>query len=42
MSLRAEGRRLEGRFADEAELHDALERAPWVTLEFELVRRGRG
>ena len=42
VSLRAEGRRLEGRFGDEAELHDAFERAPWVTLEFELVRRGRG
>jgi hypothetical protein len=35
--VRTEGRRLEGRFADEAGLHAALRDAPWVTLDFELV-----
>jgi Protein of unknown function (DUF3891) len=42
MSGHAEGRRLDGRFETEDELHAALDRAPWVTLEFELVRRTRG
>lgn len=38
--VRCEGRRLEGRFEDEDEMRRALARAPWVTLEFELVRAG--
>jgi hypothetical protein len=33
-----EGRRLRGRFGSDIELRDALATAPWVTLEFELVR----
>jgi hypothetical protein len=37
--LRTEGRRLEGRFHDEASLHVALAAAPWVELRFELQRR---
>ena len=40
--VRAEGRSLSGVFESEAELHAALTAAPWVTLEFDLVRRGRG
>ena len=35
--VRTEGRRLEGPFGDEGELHAALRDAPWVTLDFELV-----
>jgi hypothetical protein len=35
--VRTEGRRLQGRYADEGELHAALRDAPWVTLDFELV-----
>jgi hypothetical protein len=35
--VRTEGRRLDGPFADEGELHAALRDAPWVTLHFELV-----
>jgi hypothetical protein len=38
--LRCEGRRLEGRFQSDIELRDALAAAPWLTLEFELVRSG--
>ncbi|HKP91955.1 MAG TPA: DUF3891 family protein [Thermoleophilaceae bacterium] len=37
LRVRTEGRRLEGRFAGEDELHAALCEAPWVTLDFELV-----
>jgi hypothetical protein len=39
--LRTEGRRLTGRYATQAELHEALDRAPWVTLDFELRRLSR-
>jgi hypothetical protein len=42
VTVHAEGRRLSGRFPSEAELHDALDAAPWLTLEFELARRPRG
>ena len=37
VTVRTEGRVLEGRFADEGELHAALRDARWVTLDFELV-----
>jgi hypothetical protein len=40
--VQAEGRRLAGRFDDEPALHAALDAAPWLQLEFELVRRTRG
>ena len=40
--VRAEGRRLSARYGDDDELHAALARAPWVTLEFELTGRTRG
>jgi uncharacterized protein DUF3891 len=36
VALRCEGRRLEGRYRDERELHAALERAPRVELRFTL------
>ncbi len=36
--LKTDGRRLAGRFGDEAEMQSALVRAPWVTLEFVLNR----
>jgi hypothetical protein len=36
LAVRCEGRRLAQRFEDEAELREALEQAPWETLEFEL------
>jgi hypothetical protein len=36
LTVACEGRRLEGRFTDEAALHAALERAPLVPLEFTL------
>jgi hypothetical protein len=39
VTLRTEGRRLEGRFDDEAAMRAALETAPWVDLRFELARR---
>jgi hypothetical protein len=42
VSVHAEGRRLAGRFDAEPALHAALDAAPWLTLEFELVRRARG
>lgn len=38
--LRAEGRLLAGRFATEAEMRQALVRAPWRTVEIELVPAG--
>jgi hypothetical protein len=38
--LHTDGRRLEGRYETADELHAALGAAPWVTLEFELARRG--
>jgi hypothetical protein len=38
VTLRAEGRRLAGRFDDEAGMRAALEAAPWVELRFELAR----
>jgi len=37
LSVRCEGRRLEGRFQTDDELRSALDSAPWKTLEFELV-----
>jgi hypothetical protein len=37
LQVRTEGRRLDGRFGDEGELHAALRDAPWVTLDFTLV-----
>lgn len=36
LTVRCEGRRLTERSASEAELHTALQRAPWETLEFRL------
>jgi hypothetical protein len=36
VTLRTEGRRLAGRFEDDGEMRAALDRAPWVTLEFAL------
>jgi hypothetical protein len=36
--LSCEGRRLEGRFQTDDELREALDAAPWQTLDFELVR----
>ena len=38
VTLVTEGRRLAGRFDDEGEMRAALDRAPWVTLEFRLSR----
>jgi Protein of unknown function (DUF3891) len=38
LSLRCEGRRLEGRFDDEEAMRAALAAAPWVTIELELTR----
>jgi hypothetical protein len=35
--VRCEGQRLDGTYADDAAMKDALMRAPWETLEFELV-----
>jgi hypothetical protein len=37
--LHTEGRRLEGRYDTAADLHAALDAAPWVRLDFELTRR---
>jgi Protein of unknown function (DUF3891) len=42
LGVRCEGRRLTGRFAREPDLHEALERAPLASLDFTLVRSGRG
>lgn len=39
VTLRTEGRRLEGRFATRDEMQAALDDAPWVELGFELYRR---
>ena len=36
--LHTEGRRLTGRYQTEADLHEALAAAPWVTLDFRLRR----
>jgi hypothetical protein len=36
VALRTEGRRLAGHFEDEGAMRAALDRAPWVTLEFAL------
>ena len=36
VEVRCDGRRLSGRFDDEEAMRTALERAPWVTLEFDL------
>jgi hypothetical protein len=38
LSVRCEGRRLEGPYASDAEMRAALGRARWETLEFKLVR----
>jgi hypothetical protein len=35
--VHCEGQRLDGTYADDAAMNDALTRAPWETLEFELV-----
>jgi hypothetical protein len=37
VTVGCDGRRLEGRFDDQAQMRDALDRAPWVTLSFELA-----
>lgn len=39
VTVRCDGRRLEGRFTDEDEMRAALAAAPWQTLSFELRRR---
>jgi hypothetical protein len=39
VTLRTEGRRLTGRFGDETEMREALRRAPWTPLRFELTAR---
>jgi Protein of unknown function (DUF3891) len=41
VTVRTEGRRLEGRFDDEDEMRAALDAAPWVELRFELTAGGR-
>lgn len=40
LEVACEGRRLEGRFADEPALHDALRHAPLRTVRFRLCRPG--
>ena len=40
VSVRCEGRRVEPGFGDEDEMRDALDAAPWVRLEWELVPAG--
>ena len=40
--VHCEGRRLEGRYDDEAALHAALDRSPLVRLTFRLTRTGAG
>jgi hypothetical protein len=37
LTVRSEGRRLAGRFDDDATLQDALAGAPWVTVDVELA-----
>lgn len=37
LTVRCEGQRLDGTYADDASMHEALAHAPWETLEFELV-----
>ena len=37
LTVRCEGQRLTATYSDDAEMHDALSRAPWETLEFELA-----
>ena len=39
VTLRTEGRRLEGRFSDEGAMRTALSEAPWVELRFDLAAR---
>jgi hypothetical protein len=39
LTVRCEGRRLTGTFADEAAMRAALDAAPWVALEFALCAR---
>ena len=41
LSVRCEGRRLTGRFEDEAAMRGALAAAPWVTIDLELRPRTR-
>jgi hypothetical protein len=38
ITLRTDGRRLTGRYEDEAAMREALVAAPWVTIEIELSR----
>ena len=40
VAVHCEGRRLEGRFEDEDAMRAALDRAPWVTLRFDLEPAG--
>jgi hypothetical protein len=40
VTLRCDGRRLDGRFDDEEEMRTALDAAPWVELRFELSAAG--
>ena len=40
LEVHCEGRRLEGRYEDEAALHAALDRAPLVRQTFRLTRTG--
>jgi hypothetical protein len=40
VALRCEGRRLTGRFDDEAAMREALEAAPWETIDLELSAGG--
>jgi hypothetical protein len=39
VSVQCDGRRLEGRFDSETAMREALAKAPWQTLNFELKRR---
>ena len=39
VTLKTEGRRLRGRFEDQAQMRAALDAAPWEELRFELYRR---
>ena len=40
--VRCEGQRLDGTYTDDAAMSDALARAPWETLEFELAPAAEG